>query len=393
MNEAIELNLSNNQDDQALTHALANNNAGISEAPFPNAPPSFLIRMVLGLRRGLLKLADRVVPAEAAMFERCIGIGQTQILGTIARHQIPDILEEGPMTAEELAQRTGTNADAMHRMLRAAATAGIFALEKDGTFSNNRMSRALKSNQISRAKEFAEYFASRSNCMAYLDFDYILKTGKDGFEKANSLDLWQWFDEHPYERETFAQMMMAVTISETPMVAKLYPFEKVKKLCDVGGGRGALLSEIVIRYPHIQGVLFDCEGVIASSKSLLKQRGVADRVETVVGNFFEAVVPGCDTYLLKNVLHDWDDNRCINVLKNCRKVMQAGNRVLLVEIIVEKNDRTNFGAFRDMHVLTVCTGGRERSRDDYRRLLEASGFVMTEVYDSPIISVVEGVVA
>lgn len=365
---------------------------GLGPKPMPYAPPSFLIKVVFGLRRFFLKLADLTVPADLAVFERCSGIGHTQILGVLARLNVADILNEyGPLTSEELASKTDMNEDAMHRVMRAVITSGIFKLDNDGRFSNNRLSRTLLSGNVGRVKEFAEYFSSKSNSRSYLEMDHILSTGEDGFDYFHKKDLWEWFDQHPGERETFAQMMMGVTFSEAPMVAKLYPFEELSSLCDVGGGRGALVSELAIRYPHLQCALFDCEGVVNSAKPLLRARKVEGRVDTVVGDFFDRIVPGYDAYLFKNVMHDWDNDRCITILKNCRNVMKAGDKVLLVELILEKHDRTNFGAFRDVHVMTVCTGGRERSREDFKKLLNASGFNMTRVFHSPIISVIEGV--
>ncbi|PCK05420.1 MAG: hypothetical protein COA42_18270 [Alteromonadaceae bacterium] len=367
--------------------------SALSHQPFPDAPPGFLINLVLRLRRFLLRLADLVVPADAAVFERIVGVGHTVSIGAITRLGVPDILAQGPLSAKALAERTGCNADAMHRTMRAMVTGGVFKLDREGRFANNRLSRELCAGRLNRAKEFAEYFSSKSNVLAYAEFDHVLKTGEEGFMHANGKDLWQWFDAHPEELETFAQMMMGVTNGEAPMVAKLYPFEEITRLCDVGGGRGSLLSELVVRYPHLQGVLFDCEGVIASAGPLLEARGVADKIECETGDFYTAVPAGCDAYMLKNVMHDWDDGRCKIILDNCRKVMKKGNKVLLVEIVLEEFDRTNFAALRDIHVLTVCTGGRERSRADYARLLRTSGFEPGRVFVSPIISVIEGVVA
>lgn len=377
--------------DNNATPATPHDNAGLTSHPFPNAAPGFAIQLVISLRRMLLKLADWIIPADAAVFERAIGIGQTQVIGAIARHRIPDLLLDGPLTAADIAARTGTHPDAMHRTLRAAATSGIFRLMQDGRFANNRLSLALRSGQITRAREFAEYFSSAANCAAYCAFEHTLRTGQESFAPTLGLDLWEWFDAHPEDREIFAQTMMGVTISEAPMVARLYPFENIQRVCDVGGGRGTLLSELLIRFPHLQGVLFDRAGVIASAKPLLAARGVNERVETVVGDFFEHMIPGCDAYLLKNVLHDWNDERCKTILQKCRAAMQIGQRLLVVEVVVEPNDHTNFGAFRDIHVMVVCNGGRERSLAEYRKLLESTGFEYTHVYPSPIISVIEAI--
>ncbi len=358
---------------------------------FPNAPPAFGIRVVLAVRSFLLRLADRLCPADVVVFQRATGIMQTSLLGAICEHDIPDLLEErGAIGAEAIAEARGLDADAVHRTLRALASTGVFVMRSDGAFENNRISRALVSGKLVRSREWALYFASRSNGSAWLDFTRTLETGKSAFGRVHGKSVWAWFDEHEDEREMFAHCMMGITVQDAPVVAKLYPFGEVKRLCDVGGGRGTLLSEIVIRHPNVRGVLCDGEGVIASARELLEARGVLDRVELVPGSFFEKVPSGCDAYMMKNILHDWDDATSKRILAVVRAAMKPGQKIILVEMIVDERSRDVIGTQVDLQMMIACDDGRERSVEEFGKLFEASGFRFTRAFPFPTVSVIEG---
>jgi hypothetical protein len=278
-------------------------------------------------------------------------------------------------------------------MMRALTTAGVFAMDADGRCRNNRLSAVLRENRLSAVRAFAEYFASRSNSEAWTDFDRTLRTGKGAFPRVHGMSVWDWFDAHPDERETFARAMMGMTVADAPVVANLFPWREIQKVCDVGGGRGTLLSELLVRHPHLRGILCDAAGVIRSARQLLERRGVAERVEMVAGSFFDRVPAGADAYVLKNVLHDWDDARSRRILDVCRLAMTPGARMLIVENLITRNGTFSFGNLADVHMMVVCDEGRERTREEYGRLFEATGFKPGRVFDSPTISVIEGVAA
>jgi hypothetical protein len=362
----------------------------ISPKPFPEVPPGFVIRSVMWLRKRIQGLADSMVPADLVVLERSVGLTATQIIGAIARHRIPDLLEAGPLTSAEIAAQLGTDPDATHRMLRGAATTGFFTMDAYGRVRNNRLSRALRSDELSGARESAEYLASRSNGEAWLDFSRTLESGKNAFLRTHGASVWQWFDDHPDERETFARFMTGRTVVAAPVVAGLFPWREVKKVCDVGGGRGTLLSELLIRHPHLSGVLCDGAGVIDSARSLLQKRGVSDRVELVSGSFFVQVPSGADAYVLKNILHDWDDARSLQILGALKKAKAP--RVLIVEMLITRNGTTSFGNLSDLQMMVVSDEGRERTREDYARLFDQSGFRLARVFESALVSVIEGVV-
>ena len=241
-------------------------------------------------------------------------------------------------------------------------------------------------------RDFADYFGSASNVGAWADFDRTLESGKNAFERVHGMSVWDWFDRHPEELRVFATAMAAMTQVDAPGVARAYPFGEVRRVCDVAGSRGMLLAEVLARHKHLRGVLFDNAGVIAGAPPLLGARGVQDRVELSSGSFFDKVPEGCDAYLLKNVLHDWDDERSVTILQNCRRAMQPGSRLLVVELVVERHAARGIGPMSDVQMMMVCNEGRERSRADFARLFERAGFAFKRVLPTQtLMSIVEGV--
>lgn len=356
------------------------------------APPGIAVRAIVALRKAMIKAADACVPAQLAVFERVTAAAGSHILAELARLGVPDLLErETALSGAQIAERTKTDPDAMQRVMRASVAMGVFARRADGRFENNRLSRALLSADLESARSFAVYFGSKSNMLAWADFGETLRTGKNAFDRVHGTSVWEWFDRHPDERETFAHAMMGMTLLDAPGIASSYPFGEVGKLCDVGGGRGSLLSEILLHHRNLRGMLCDAPGVLDSAKKLLAQRGVADRVDLVPGSFFDVVPKGADAYMMKNILHDWDDARSTKILKNVRAAMEPGQKLLVVEAIVEA-DCDDFGALSDVQMMIVCGEGRERSRADFERLYAASGFRLERVVRTPtFMNVVEGV--
>lgn len=347
--------------------------------PLPIAPPRFAAALALWLRRLFLALADRMVPASAAMVDRAAGTGQTQAIRTASQLGIADRLAEDPKTAAELAAEIGADADALHRTLRALAASDIFRLDRQGRFANNRLSNALRRDRTA-VGAVAEYFGSEATVAAWADLTRTVETGENAFPRIHGQSIWSWFDEHQEDLATFAAAMGAVTEMYAPAVAAHPAFERIARLADLGGGRGTLLAAILRRHPNLRGVLVEASGVLDQARPYLLRQGVLDRVELVPGNFFVEAAAGCDGYLLKQVLHDWDDERCRTILGTIRRAATPGTRLLVVESLVERNDAHGFGAKVDLHMLVACDGGRERGREEFRRLFAASGFALSHVH-------------
>ncbi len=363
----------------------------LPKSALPNPPPAVVVKAALGVRRALHALADVLCPADLAAFDHLTGLAKTHTLAALARHGVADILGDGAFTALEIAERAGLDADAVHRALRASATLGFFRIRSDGRFENTRLSRALMSGRMSRVREFALYFASGSNATAWADLAKTLETGEAAFDRVHGTTAWDWYARHPDEEAMFAHVMMGITLAEAPVIATLYPWTEASTVCDVGGGRGTLLSEILLRNPSLRGVLCEAPGVIESARELLGSRGVRERVELVVGNFFEKVPSGADVYTLKNIMHDWDDTACTKILRVIRDASKPGTKVVLAESLVERNSKDPKGTLADLQMMVGLSNGRERGVDEFRSLLRGAGFELGRVFPYPTISVVEGV--
>lgn len=356
----------------------------------PAPPPAWIIRIVLGLRSLLIKATNAITPPEVVVLEKATGVAITMAVATFVKHYVP-LLDEGPISAEEAARRLGRDPDTTFRFLHFVASGGFVTMRADKRFEHNRVSRILTPGHRSRSAQFVEYFASGSNVRSWLDVDQTLVTGKNAFDRVHGMSVWEWFDQHPEERECFAEAMMGFTLGDAPFVAAGYPFKEVKTICDVGGGRGTLISELLLRHPHLHATLVDGAGVLDLARALLEHRGVANRVTLTPGNFFEKVPSGLELYTLKNVLHDWDDERSLVILRTVRAAMQPGQKLLIIESFIDRSQPDPMVSGADMQMMMVCGEGRERTEADFRALLEKAGFTPARAFPHPVVSMIEGI--
>ncbi|MGH7281912.1 MAG: methyltransferase [Polyangiaceae bacterium] len=338
-------------------------------------PPRFVVKSVMGIRNALIRTAEQIAPPQVTLFDHMSGIIKCMVTAEVARLKIADLLVTGPKTVAELARETGTNEDALWRTLRGAASIGIFRLREDDRFENNRLSEALRTEVFASMRDLAEYFGTKSNLGAWADVPETLRTGKNGFERVYGKSVWDYFTEHPHEGETFARAMTNLTEFDASAIATGYPFGELGTICDVAGGRGTLLANVLAVHTSVKGILFDAQYVLDHAPAYLQARGVEERVESVAGNFFAREIPkGADAYVLKDILHDWDDERSLAILKNVRAAMERGKRLLIVELLVERKSTELPGPLVDLHMMTVCCEGRQRSPEDFKNLLEKAGF-------------------
>ena len=358
----------------------------------PAVPPRFVVRFLLGCHRWLQRLAHAVIPPQFVVVEHAAGLATTQLLAIAARLRIADLLASGPRTAQELAQETQAHPEAMHRMLRALVSLNVFALDTTtGRFRNNRLSSALRTDITGSARAIAEYFGTSANMLAWADAEETIRTGRNAFERVHGMTVWDWFACHPEEERLFADGMQELTAADAPAVAAAYPFGEVQRICDVGGGRGTLLAYVLAVHPHLRGVLFEAPGIVEMAREFLHAWGLADRVDIRSGNFFASVPDGCDAYLLKDVLHDWDDAHALQILRTIRQTMQPGQRVLICETLVEPMETALPGPLIDVCMMMVCREGRQRSRTEVTTLLEQAGLTCIRVLPTALpISIVEG---
>ena len=276
---------------------------------------------------------------------------------------IPQLLADGPRTSDELAESVGAHAPSLYRLLRALAGIGVFE-ERDGRqFALTPLSEALRTE----LGGWAEFAASPSVWAAWGDLLHSIRTGENAFAHVHGEDVWQYRADRPEESELFDRAMTAnLQIAERALI-DAYDFSHFGVVADIGGGRGALISAILEAYPTVRGILFDQAHVV-------EHADVGDRCEVVAGSFFEEVPAGAHAYVLRHIVHDWEDAEAVQLLRVVRAAMSPSAVVLIVERDISRPE----AKFGDLNML-VNPGGRERTADEYAELLQEAGLRLARV--------------
>jgi hypothetical protein len=331
------------------------------------------VKSVLAARRALLALADRLIPAQFALFDKTIGVGRTHVLGTIAELGVADLLAVRAQTAAELAPQLGVDADTLHRVLRASCVEGLLTVDRSGRFKLTRLGEPLRSDSEHTMRDWVRYIASKPTTAAWADLTESVRSGQSAFPRVHGMSVWEWFAEHPDEERAFAGGMRRITEELAPAIVSGYEWPRDGVICDVAGGVGTLLAAILRARPDLRGVLVDGPGVLAEAEGWLGSQGLRDRVELVEGNIFERVQAQADVFVLKDVLHDWGDDACARILATVRATMAPGSRIVLVEDLQEPNEPSATASLTDIQMLTQCDDGRQRSADELKALLDGAG--------------------
>lgn len=303
-------------------------------------------------------------------------------LHLIAEHGVADALGEQSATAEELAKRSGTNADALGRMLRLLAAHGVFRLE-GGAYVHTPASRLLRSDHPQSMRAYSRMIGSPAIYGGVTQLDHPLRTGKPAIDSAT---LFARFAEHPEESAVFNEAMVGKSASVIPAVVDAYDFGQFEVVADVGGGRGHFLQAILERTPRTNCILFDLPHVIEEATDL-----ASPRLRLAAGDFFIDPLPIADAYALMEVIHDWADTEAAKILAAIRRAAPRHARVLIVETTVSEDPGPQFGKTLDIVMLAV-TGGRERTPSEYAELLAGAGFRLERIVPTEsAYSVIEGV--
>ncbi|BBY65627.1 methyltransferase [Mycolicibacterium helvum] len=355
-------------------------------------PPAWLARAVEWTRHHLLLLHQRMLPAPMAMMELVVSGWPAQAITTAAQLGIADALADGPLAIDELAARVGADADALRRLMRALIGRGIFRRRRDGRYALNSLAATLRSGAPISLRGAALFQGSQEQRERWTLLTDSVRTGESIVPALRGMDGFDYLVEIPDHAELFDQTMTSLAQMTLAVVVASYDFASHHTIVDVGGGQGAMLAAILAATPTSRGVLYDVPRVVAGAPELLRTNHVADRVQIVEGSFFDHVPSGGDAYLLKNVIHDWADDKALQILRNVRAAAKPGATVLLVEMVVRENGRDGPENWVDLEML-LNLGSRERTAQEYRNLLQQNGFRMTRVVPtaSPL-SVVEAVV-
>jgi hypothetical protein len=311
----------------------------------------------------------------------------TQAVYVAAVLGISDLVKDEPETAESLAARTGTHGPSLGRLLRALASLGIFS-EKDHRFANTPLSETLRSDRPDSVRSIVLMLGAPFFWGPWGDLLGSIKTGQPAFNRLYGMPFFDYLTNHPDAALIFNQSMTGGTSMTATHLVAAYDFSIFRRIVDVGGGQGALLAGILAANPKLQGVLYDLPSVVAGADAL-RREPVASRAEIVGGDFFERVPEGADAYVLKGIIHDWADEEAVRILKNCRRAIASGGRVLLMEGILKPPNEPDPERFMDLLMLVV-PGGRQRDESNFRALLGDAGFSIDRIIPTAGPSIIEG---
>jgi ubiquinone/menaquinone biosynthesis C-methylase UbiE len=318
-----------------------------------------------------------------------------QLIAAACQLNLPDLLAAGPKSADELAAQTDTHASSLHRMLRGLAAWAVFVELPDGRFASTKLSDQFRSDRPGLRN--TAIMNSDDGYRAWGDLLYTLHTGKPAFDHVFGKGRFEELGENPAAAERFNAAMVEVSTRVAKAFIAAYDFGGARTVVDVGGGNGGLVVAVLQAHPRMRGVLFDLAQGLNGARERMESAGVADRMTLVEGSFFETVPAGGDVYLLKSIVHDWDDERGLAILHACRRAMSPEAKLLVVERElperIENPDEALSTVMSDLHMMVVL-GGRERTINQYRDFLNQAGLRMTRSIptDSEFVAI-EAVVA
>ena len=316
------------------------------------------------------------------------GFQITQAIHVASTLHIADHLKDGPRSSDELAALTKSHTGSLYLLLRALAAVGVFREDGNGTFALTPMGDCLRAGSATPIGAWAEYVGSPYIWKTWGHLQHSIQTGENAFRNVNGKGIWDYRTEHPELGAVFDRSMTELSRGAAEAVISAYDFSAFRRVVDVGGGRGLMLAAILNAHPGMRGTLFDLPGVVAGARPVLEQYGVIDRCETVGGNFFEAVPEAGDAFIMRAVIHDWEDDEAIVILKTCRRSMRETAKLILIERIVAPPNESPATKFGDLNML-VLPGGRERTREEFLDLLARSSFELTGIAPAGNANVIE----
>jgi hypothetical protein len=330
--------------------------------------------------------------ADQDLLQMINGYRVSQAIYVIATLHIPDHLSNGPLTSEHLAALTGSHPETLYRVLRALAAVGIFREGPNKQFELTSLGEDLRTGVPGSRAAWARQTARPAVWQAWGHLLEAVRTGDSAFASVHGTDIWEYRAANPKERMIFDVAMREGSERAATAVLDAYDFGSFPHIVDIGGGDGALLARILARFRNTSGTLFDQTQVLAAASDVLRAAGVADRCEVVPGNFFEQVPRGGDAYLLKFILHDWQDAPATSILQTCRGAMNPEAKLLVIERLVGPPNEGRDSKFSDLNMFVNVTG-RERSQEEFTSLFADAGFILTRVIPLGELSILEASVS
>ncbi len=329
------------------------------------------------------------MPPPVTMVELATNYFVPQALYVVTTLGIAELLKDGARDAAQLASATNVDERSLYRLLRMLASAGVFVETRSGTFKLNPLAATLCMDHPNSMRSMVLMNGSPPHWRCWGDLMFSIQTGRASFEHLYQMPVFDFLSKNNEYGKVFDDAMTNFSTLVAAAVVSAYNFATTRHLVDVGGGNGRLISGILQAYPAMRGTLFDMPSVVARAPDLLQGQGVVDRCDTAGGSFFDSVPDGGDTYILKNIIHDWGDEPALRILQNCHAAMPSNGKLLLVEMVIPHGNSPMFGKLLDLDML-VTNGGCERTQAEFADLLGKAGFRLTRIVPTALpISIIE----
>ncbi|MGA1236684.1 MAG: methyltransferase [Limisphaerales bacterium] len=331
--------------------------------------------------------APQSLPPQAVVMQLLASKMAGQALSQIAELGIADLLKNGPRPVSELAANAQANEDALYRALRALAAFGFFTEHPHRTFANNPNSELLRTGVPGSLRAMARWLGEENSWWkAWGHLSYSLRTGQSAAEITFGSNAFEFMTRNPRVNSIFQAAMSDFSSMTARAVCQAYDFTGINHIVDVGGGHGYLLSSILDKVPQATGTLFDLPEVIENADPTLKATGNFNRITKAGGNFLDGVPANADAYIMKHIIHDWDDPRCVKILQHCKNGLRPNGRILIVEQVLSDAPESAFAKVLDLEMLVITPGGRERTAEDFQHLLNKAGLHLSRIVptESPV---------
>ncbi len=331
-------------------------------------------------------------PAHVGILGIMNGVLVAGAVSCLARLGIPDLVEAAPKSAQELASQIGADPQALYRLMRATASVGVLSEGPDGKFSQTPMSAVLRSKATPSLRAFAIMTGREWHGRGWAHLEHCVRTGEPAMQQIYGAPIFEYLKQHPEEAQIFNDAMSDLSTIDSPAVAEAYNFEGIHSIVDIAGGHGLLLATILQRNPHLQGTLFEMPHVLDGARSG-PLKPVMERCTLASGDMFSSVPAGADAYIMKHIIHDWPDDRCIHLLKACRKGVNSGGKLLVVDSVILPGNDFSPGKFLDLQMM-IFPSGCERTEKQFRDLFAGAGWRLNRIIPTAAPdSIVEGVPA
>jgi len=338
---------------------------------------------------------DQAPPPAEQIFQLVLGYMPAMALNIVARLGVADQIEKEPKAIADLAKAAGVHENALYRLMRALASVGVFHEATGRRFEHTPGSELLRQDHPASIRPMTVWMSDPFHFRCYADLMNSIQTGQPSAEKTLGQPVFEYFRDNADESEVFNDAMVSFTNFSIPAILEAYDFSGIQKLVDVGGGHGSVVGRILQKYSSMRGILYDLDHVVAGAKGLLSSLGVADRCDVVAGNFFDSVPTGGDAYIMKHIIHDWDDDKCRIILGHIRQALsgRSNGQLLLLESIVPGLNEPAMSKWIDLEMM-IFPGGRERTEEEFQKLFASAGFKLARITPtkSPL-AVIEAVLA